>query len=265
MTTFGTNERSGARIRKILTNVGWPDSLRNIDTGLVTVTGSQEASGSALQQMQQVAAAELGVVFISKTGEVVFRERYSEVSNSASSTSAGTFSETPGSSLPYKSLSFNYSDDQLKNQVVVSRLTGTTQATMQDGESIGLYGVRSEDLNDLVVTTDADARQVGELYLTIYAKPEYFPEAMELVPEAKPATLYPQVLGRELRDRIVVTFTSTGGIARTVNCYVDGIEHQVTPGGWTTTFSLTNASIYDNFFILDSSTSGLLDTNVLGA
>lgn len=265
MTTYGTNELSGARIRRILNNVGWPQSLRAIDTGKVTISSSQEVNGSALQQMQEVATAELGAVFIGKDGSLVFRERYSEITYTGSAVSNGTFAQTSGATLPYASLSFSYSDDQLKNQVVVSRVSGTTQATMQNNESIGLYGLRTEEFQDLLVTSDAFARQIGELYLSLYNKPEYFPETMELIPESKPSTLYPQVLGRELRDRVKVSFTSPGGIARTVDCFVDGIEHSITPGEWRTTFSLTNASAYDSFFILDSSTSGLLDSNVLGA
>lgn len=265
MVTFGSNQQSGARVQAILDNGGWPQSLRQVDTGKITISGDQEVTGSLISQIQDVASAELGVVFISKDGDVVFRERYSELTLAASATSNATFTELASGDCPYQDLTFSYSDDVLKNQVVVSRVNGTTQATMQDDASIALYGVRTEQLSDLLVTADSEARQIGELYLTIYGNPEYFPEQMTLVPESKPATLYPQVLGRELRDRVTVTFTSPGGISRTVQCFVDGVEHVVTPGRWETKFMLTNATYYDNFFILDSATSGLLDTNVLGA
>lgn len=265
MVTFGTNQLSGARVQAILDNGGWPASDRAVDTGLTTVSGSQDVSGSLLSQLQDVAAAELGQVFISVNGSVVFRERYSELLSAASGTSAATFGPLSSSTCPYQDLTFSYADDQLKNQIAVSRISGTTRSTVQDDESIALYGVRTLDLSDLLVVTDDAARQIAELYLTVYGNPEYFPEEMRLVPESKPSSLYPQVLGRELRDRITVTFTAPGGVSRTVDCFVDGITHSVTPGGWVTTFSLTSTSTYDTFFILDSATSGLLDTSVLGA
>lgn len=265
MTTYGTNQLAGARIQAILNNGGWPASLRKIDTGMTTISGNQEVNGSLLSQMQEVAAAELGQVFVSVNGELVFRERYSELLSEDSGVSAGTFGEHSSDPCPYQQLSFAYQDDQLKNQVAVSRINGTTRTTIQDDASIALYGVRTEELTDLLVTSDQDARQIAELYLRVYGSPEYFPEAMDVVPEAKPATLYPQVLGRELRDRVTVEFTAPGGVARSVDCFVDGIEHSVTPGGWNTTFYLTTTATYDTFFILDSSTSGVLDTNTLGA
>lgn len=265
MATFGSNQLSGARIQRILTNGGWPASLRQIDSGTVTVTGSQEVTGSLLSQMQQVSDAERGSLFMSKLGELVFRERYSEVVNPASGTSNATFSYLSSADCPYQDLRLDYDDDVIANQVVVSRLGGTTQTTIQDEPSIALYGVRSQSFTDLLVTTDGAARQIGEMHLTVYAAPEFRPSVMKLVPEAKPATLYPQVLGRELRDRVTVSFTAPGNVARTVDCLVDGVEHSITPGSWETTFYLSSTTVYDQFFVLDSSDSGVLDTNLLGA
>lgn len=265
MTTYGTDQLSGARIQAILNNGGWPESARVIDTGTITVSGAQQVDGSLLGQMQAVSDAELGQVFVSREGNLVFRQRYSELLSTASGTSNATFGPDPNDTCPYRNLSFAYKDDQLKNQVSASRINGTTRTTVQDNASIALYGVRSEDLSDLLVTTEQAVRQIAELYLRVYASPEYFPEAMQITPEAKPSTLYPQVLGRELRDRITLQFTAPGGIARTVDCFVDGVEHTISPGSWETTFNLTTTATYDTFFILDSSTSGVLGTNTLGA
>lgn len=265
MVTFGTDELSGARIQKILTNGGWPASLRQVDTGSVLVAGAQEVSGSLLSQMQAVVAAERGAIFVNKLGELVFRQRYSELQYSSSATSNGEFSYLSTASLPYQDLKFEFDDDVISNQLVVSRLGGTTQTTMQDGPSIALYGVRSESFSDLLVTTDTAARQIGEMHLTVYATPEFRPSMMKLIPESSPTTLYPQVLGRELRDRITVSFTAPGNVARTVDCLIDGIEFSITPGFWETTFYLSSTSVFDTFFMLDSAVSGKLDTNVLGA
>jgi len=263
--TFTAAELAGTRMQKILNNAGWPSSLRIIDVGKTTIAAGQEVSGSILGQMQDVNAAELGQVFINVRGELVFRERYSERLSTESGTSKGTFSQTSAASLPYQSLTFAYKDDQIKNQIVVNRVGNSTVFQIQDDVSVALYGLRTEELSDLLVTTSGEARQIGQLYLALYAAAEYFPEQMTLVPEAKPANLYPQVLDRDLRDRITVSFTAPGGVVRSVDCLVDGIEHSVSPGQWTTTYSLTSTTTYDQFFVLDSATSGVLDTNTLAA
>lgn len=265
MATFTSNQLSGARVQTILNNGNWPSSLRDIDTGQTTVTSLQEISGSVLSQLEDVAKAEAGILYVDVNGNVCFRERYAALSRAASATSQATFTASSGDANPFVTVDLRYDDDLVKTQVQTSSKGSSLVSTIQDSAGAALYGVRSESLTDLLVTSDSAARDIGDLFLTLYAAPEFRPASITVSPQAKPATLFPQVLGRELRDRVTVQFTTPGGISQSEDCWVDAVEHRITPGSWDTTFWLASTTVWDQFFVLDSSTSGVLDTSILGA
>lgn len=265
MGTYGSNQLSGARVQAILDNGNWPSSLRDIDAGQSTVTGAQEVSGSILSQLEDVAQAELGIVYVDVNGNVVFRQRYAALTRSQSNTAQATFTATSSDTLPFMSVDLQYDDDLVKTQVDVSRKDGTVSTTIQDAAGAAIYGVRSQSLTNLLVTSDTAARDIGDLYLTLYSRAEFRPASITVNPEAKPTTLYPQVLGRELRDRVTVQFTTPGGVAQSLDCWVDAVEHRITPGTWETRLGLASTTVWDQMFVLDSSTSGVLNTNILGA
>jgi hypothetical protein len=252
-------------VQAILDNGIWPSSLRDIDTGLTTITGLQEISGSLLSQLEAVAEAELGLVFVDVNGNLVFRQRYAALTRTLSNTSQATFTASSADSLPFMSVDLVYDDNLVKTQVKTSSKGSSQTTTIQDGAAAALYGVRSENLTDLLVTSDDLARDIGDLFLTLYAEAEFRPQSITVKPDAKPDSLYPQVLGRELRDRVTVQFTTPGGIAQSLPCFVDAVEHRITPGTWTTTLGLASTTVWDQMFVLDSSTSGYLDVNILGA
>lgn len=264
MATFVNNQLSGARIQAILDNAAWPASLRDIDTGISTIVGTQEISGAALSQIESVIEAELGTFYVDVNGNVCFRQRYAALTRSLSNTVQATFTASPGDSNPFMSVDLRYDDDLVKTQVQTSSKGSSYVTTLQNAAAAALYGVRSESFKDLLVTSDAIARSLGEVYLTLYANAEFRPASITINPDGKPATLYPQVLGRELRDRVRVQFTTPGGIAQSLDCWVDAIEHRITPGSWETTFGLASTTIWDQMFVLDSATSGKLDSNILG-
>lgn len=265
MVTFGTDQLSGARIQTILDNGNWPSSLRDIDTGQSTITGTQDISGSTLAQMEDVAKAELGIVYVDVNGNVCFRQRYAALTRTQSNTSQATFTASSADSLPFMSVDLRYDDDLVKTQVQTSSKGSSFVTTQQDAAAVALYGVRSESLTDLLVTSDDTARDLGNLYLTLYANAEFRPAAITVNPNGKPSSLYPQVLSRELRDRVTVQFTTPGGIAQSLDCWVDAVEHRITSETWETTFGLASTTVWDQMFVLDSATSGKLDSNILGA
>lgn len=264
MATFASNQLSGARVQSILDNGNWPSSLRDIDTGITTITSTQEISGSTLSQLEDVAKAEVGLVYVDVNGNVCFRQRYAALNRTLSNTSQATFTASSSNDNPFVTVDLRYDDDLVKTQVQTSSKGSTLVTTMQDSAQAALYGVRSESLTDLLVTTDSIARDVGNLFLTLYSAAEFRPASITVSPLGKPATLFPQVLGRELRDRVTVQFTTPGGIAQSLDCWVDAVEHRIAPGSWETTFGLASTTVWDQFFVLDSSTSGVLDTNILG-
>jgi hypothetical protein len=97
-----------------------------------------------------------------------------------------------------------------------------------------------------------------------YANPELRPDSITFKPRRDPVALWPQVLGRRLRDRITVKFAVPGGGAAVErDCFVAQIQHSGSPADWTTRFGLSSATFFTGFFILDNTGFGVLDTNKL--
>jgi hypothetical protein len=82
---------------------------------------------------------------------------------------------------------------------------------------------------------------------------------------ADPTNLFPQVLAREIGDRIkVVRYPPGGGSPISREVFIRGISHETTGATWITTWSLQSATKYGSFFALDHPVLGLLDQNALG-
>jgi hypothetical protein len=75
VTPTGAGATSGARINAVLDGVGWPAGARNIDTGTTTVAAT-DFSGNALDEMRNVATAEVGDLWATADGKIRFRSRY---------------------------------------------------------------------------------------------------------------------------------------------------------------------------------------------
>src|SRR5262249_55467304 len=78
--------------------------------------------------------------------------------------------------------------------------------------------------------------------------------------------LYPQVLGREIGDRIQVWRTPASVASRvTKDVFIRGITHSfdVPTQAWQTVWTLQSAAKYGGFMTLDSAIDGLLDVDAL--
>jgi hypothetical protein len=174
-----------------------------------------------------------------------------------------------------------YDDDLIYNIVRVNRkitsvtsgdsLIGTT-VTIGNAESQSLYGARTLNLELPIPSANGSDTSYGQstandmgLFLSSqYANPELRPDSISFKPRRDPSNLWPEVLGRRLRDRITVKFAVPGGgspVER--DCFVAQIQHSGSPADWTTRFELSSATFFTGFFILDNTGFGVLDTNKL--
>jgi hypothetical protein len=134
VTGASAGETTGARIGDILNTIGFPASQRSLDTGQTTVQADPGTVRSVLQAMQDVEFTEYGALYMSHSGDIVFRER-----NDAISTIAGTatvFNQTTG--INYANLKFAF-DDKLVFNVANFKRTGGTMQTTFDQTSIDTY------------------------------------------------------------------------------------------------------------------------------
>ena len=249
---------SGTRINKILDQIGWPASMRDIDTGLTTMQVDPGTPRTALEAMQKVELSEYGSLYVDAYGSFVFQDR---------AFTTGSISGTPvdfndnGTGINYFNAIWLLNDVLVYNSAQVTRTGGTTQSAINQ-PSIDKYFTHSYNQQNLLMETDAVALQYAQAYVASRAETSIRCDAVVL-------DLYTNnyndgiIAGLTLDffDPVTVTTTQPGSSALSKTFQVFGVAHQITPGNWKSEFT-TLEPIIDGF-ILNSTISGILDTSVL--
>lgn len=269
----GAGADTGARIRDILTRAGWYTSAeRNvISTGNSTLQGTTLGS-DALSLMQVAADSEIGQLYVNGAGAVTFRARRDLLTDARSNSVQAVFGDLPGTvqaagtELAYAAISRASDDTTLVNDIQATRAGGTLQEA-QDAASIAKYLFpRTYARTDLILQNDADALNWANWVLYIGKGGEDRIDSLQVDPQADTANLWPQVLGREIGDRIQVWQRPAGlGAPVSKDCFIAGITHawDSVASTWLTTWTLQDASKYGSFLTLDNPTLGQLGSNAL--
>jgi hypothetical protein len=255
----GTGEDTGARINRVLDNIGWPATDRLVATGKTTVQGT-DLSANAWTEIVLNADTEIGDVYFDGSGKLVFRHRHAPLTDTRSATPQATFGDNPGE-LGYVGLVIEHDSLQVRNLIRIARVGGTQQVA-SDATSIAQYRTRTFNRSDLIMQTDAAALDYAGYALALQKNAELRFDQVTIDPLADPTNLFPQVLGRELGDRIRILLRppGTGTIQRDV--FIRGITHEIGPTTWRTTWALQDASKFA-FFVLNDAILGVLDTDAL--
>jgi hypothetical protein len=232
----------------------------SIDVPGVAVQSVATLDGNVLAGMQLMADTEIGELYIAADGQVTFRLRNSLFVEGRKLNSQGTFNT--GASLPFSDVELSYTAQGIRNHVTIQRVGGSAKVAL-DQDSIDNYQKRAFTRTDLLHTTDAESVDYAGYVLHLLKDPELRVDSLTLTPQSAPATLFPQLLSRELGDRITVAFTPPGGTAISRDCFIRGISHAVAPGSWKTKWTLQDASRF-NFLVIDHATLGKFDSNALG-
>lgn len=270
-TSQGDGEMSGARINRILGNINWT-SGRSIDGGVIACQATT-LSQNALTELKLTADSDGGAFYAEADGTLVFADRNAKYTVPRMVASQATFGDS-GSELHYSDIRATYDDELVANEINMARVGGTNQQ-VTDGTSIALYGggaARSISRTDLICQSDAEAQALAYYILGIRKDAEYRFTQMQIKPQSSPSTLYPQVLGRLVLDRVTIKRRPLSAYTISKDCFIEGVSHVVTPDMWTTTFNVGSASAFGSpfvsggaslVFVLDSAARGVLDTNVL--
>ena len=249
-----TPELSGARVSAVLDmdSVDWPADKRNIDTGVSTL-GADVFEGNALQYLQKVSDSEQGLLFISKDGDLVFRDRLDATPTSAS---VVDFADD-GTGIPFTLTSVNYGSELLYNQSIVTSNAGT--ATADNDRSQTAYGVTSYEL-DTLVSTEVELQNLADFLVQKYGDPEYRFETIRVNLDTVGGANKATCLGLECGDIINITFTPNdigdpiqqfGQVIR-INHEIDTARHDM---------FISVSSLDWTFLVLDDSVFGKLDSN----
>ena len=257
--TIGTRtnsvQKSGERIEAILDlpEINWPDALRDIDTGQMTLGADTIADNTnALTYFRLIERSEPGAFFIGKSGNVVFRDRIQ------AATSAGVTLADDGTGIPYLGMKVQYGSELLANEIVLTSLITSTESIALDLESIDTYGIFNLTREGLLINDDTDLSSLATFFASKFAQPEYRFESVDiLIDELSPAN-QTAMLGLELGDVVSIKFTPnaiTPSIEKQaeiirIDQSIDTENHIITLGFATLDFSL---------LLLDDSQFGKLD------
>jgi hypothetical protein len=253
-----TEQTTGERINAILsrTEIGWPQALRDIDTGEATVSaGSVTNTPTALAYIQQVSDAEPGAFFTARDGRLTFRDR-----NSLQTTSDVVFSDD-GSGIPFMSIGVQLGSEALRNRVTITRLNGGT-VVAEDLQSQEDYGIIDYQISNSLLSTDEAAEDLADWIVGIYSQPVLRVNSVAVNLDAISSTDLGKLLALELGQACQVLFTP-GGVGDQINRFVavDSIQFDLQPTQQVATIGFSEAPAA---FLLDNLALGRLDFNALG-
>lgn len=235
-------EDTGTRAGRVLDLTAWPAARRTVSTGIVNVGAHDTGGRTALDYLQTLAQTERAEFYMESDGTVMWRNRNALATDSRSTASQATFGDSASETYHYSEIGTDYNEVQIRDDVTVTRDGGTPQRAT-DTPSIEKYLRHSHTETGTFDETDATALTKAQAILAKYKDPKLRITSIKILPGSDPTNLYPQVLGRKIGDRItVVRRPQSLGAAISQDCWIEGIEHDVTPSRWETTFRLVACS-----------------------
>lgn len=249
---------SGTRINQILDAIDWPESMRDIDAGLTTLQADPGTPRTSLAAMQTVEISEYGAFYVDASGSFVFQDR--TVTVSSINGTPVVFNDN-GSNIGYANAVWRLDDTLVYNSASITRTGGTAQIAT-NAASIEKYFTHSYNQQNLLMQTDEDALNYARAYIASRAQTSIRCDAIELdLYTDNYAAGTVAALDLDYFDPVTITTNQPGASTLTKTLQVFGVKHAITPNNWKVVFT-TLEPIIDGF-IIGSSTSGVLDTNVL--
>jgi len=263
----GAGDTLRQRVSRVLTEAAIPTSRisADSDTGYaVTLAPSTLAGGWADIEVAQL--AELGRVWADAQNRLVVRGRGSQLSGPV----RGTLSDWHGETVDEFEPHLCYADlgAMLGTEQLINRTIGARHPVGDDDEpsviqrddtySQARYRTRvgNGEQRDLMVETDVQVTDWCESLLLTSSRPQLRVDSVTPAPWAAPEA-WQAVMQTDIGDRWVLRYHPAVGptVRRTVG--VLGIEHEITPEGWSIVWrlapALTPGESPDGWFSLDVS------------
>ena len=249
---------SGTRINKLLDQVAWPASMRDVDAGLTTMQADPGTQRTTLAACQTVATSEYGSFYVDASGSFVFQDR--ALTSSSIGATPTVFTDT-GGDIKYFDDQWVLNDVLVYNQANITRSGGTTQQN-SNAASIAKYFLHSYTQTNLLMETDAVALDYARAYVASRAETTVRCDALTL-------DLYTEnydsgivaALDLDFFDPITVTTSQPGSSSLVKTLQIFGVAMTIKPNKWQVKFTTLEPII--DAFILNSTQYGVLGTNTL--
>jgi hypothetical protein len=255
-------ERTDIRIGAVLNAAGWLAADRDLGTGLITTQAVTLNGAGALDHLQRIVDDEAGFLWINRSGQVAFRNRYVRLDPTL--VALVTLGDGGGSEQLYPDVEFSFDDQHVANEVRVTRDGGTTQV-ISDSASQQQYLRRTLVLSGTLHSQDGDAYGLANYLLAVRRQPKLRVGRVEIDADIAPATMWPHVLGRELGDRILLRRRPPGGGTIEQYLHLEGVQIDWTAEGgeWRVAWELSPADTTQYWRLGDSTYSVLGSTTRL--
>lgn len=251
-------ETTGSRMTDILDAISWPTGMRTLGTGQTTVQADPGTARSGLAALQTVATTEYGAMYMDASGNFTFRDR-----NYTTGSVAGTITNfaDDGTGIAYSNLQWVLNDAQIFNEANITA-TGLAKQTASDATSISTYFKHSFNATDLLMQTTTEALNFAQAYVASRKDTTIRADAITLdLTTPNYAAGITAALSLDYFAPINIKQRQPNGTTLQKTFQIFGVAHDVTPNTWRTTFT-TLEPIIDGF-LLNNSSYGILDTNVL--
>lgn len=231
-------ETTSARVSRVLDVVGFPASLRNIETGELTMQSTSLAS-TADQLLADAVKAEGGEGYIDHQdgGNFRFRSRSARYTAAASTTSQVTFGDGAGEVTCAKN-GIALDDDKIINTAIIQRANGPRVAVEDLTGTLAV--VRSYSETGLQYEDDTESQPRGERIVSEHRDRKRRVRSIVLEPRKSTHLAWAQVFARKTGDRITVKWRPPYGGTYEFVCWIEGIAHSWTAAtGLRTTFYLS--------------------------
>lgn len=254
------DQYSGQLIGALLDTMGWPASLRDIDTGRVLVAG-EDIAGRGLAGVQDASKAESGELFVDRSGKVVHWDRLARYTETRATVVQATFyprRQTPA--VPVYTEPFGIAQDETRI-INEARYTGASGVPriVRDEASIDEYGI-NDDSDTLIAVRDGDVHSIAVMAVAENAEPADRYEELTIPAHVDRTASYPAVFDRELFDLVALEIESTWGAPNeTVEAVVQGIDLTIASATVTATLRLGPHHPHD-FFTIEDPTLGAIES-----
>jgi hypothetical protein len=245
VTGASAGDLSGTRINEILDEIDWPQSMRDIDTGLTTLQADPGTNRTALQALITATESEYGAVYVDATGSFVFQDRDVTV---ASISGTPTVFADDGTGIDYFDAAWILNDVLIFNKATITRVGGTAQVAFNQA-SIDKYFLHSYFLDGLLMESDAVALDYARAYCASRQETSIRCDAIVLdlyTPNYDTGVV--AALDLDFFDPITVLTTQPGGSTIEKTLQIFGVKMNITPNSWKTTFT-TLEPVIDGFIL----------------
>ena len=253
---------SGTLINNILNSdtVKFSTGNRDIETGISNMQALSNITSNTLSILQTIERSENGLLFMSKSGKLTFKNRHTTFPSSASM----TFSDD-GSDIPYNSVDYINDDNEIYNVINLTRTGGTTQTKVDTGSQLK-YLIRTLTRTGLLNDNDAEVSDAALFLLGKFKDALLRFDNLEVNLKDIGTSSQNSILASEVGDIVNIELTPPGsGSPSQITSLeiLDSITYSVTPDTFKVNYKLSKAD-QQAFMRLDNTLFGILDTDKLG-